>query len=235
MHLSPARVLLVLFLAVLSTQAEVVPETRASAIAEKKVSSFIPMEDEDRYQKLVAEAVSHFEEKEYAKAMEYLDQALLVYPRDPSSINLRGAILTKMERFEEARQEFEKSLAQDPQFFPARFNLGEILFLEGKNEEALSYFEALNDNYWRNELIEFKLVILFSVTGRLEDAQRLLGRMRYPGDTPAWYYANAAYQYAAENPNESRKYLRAARSIFDQSKSSLYEETLVEANLMDPK
>lgn len=231
----PAQLFLVLLLATQSLWAEADGENTTSAVAEKETTSFIPMEDEDRYQHLIAEAVSHFEKKEYEQALEYLDRALQVYPRDPSSINLRGAILTKMNRFEDARTEFEKSLKLDPQFFPARFNMGEILFLEGKNEEALSYFATLNDNYWRNELIEFKLVILFAVTGRLEDAERLLGRMRYPGDSPAWYYANAAYQYAAKDPKESLKYLQAARSIFDQSKSALYEETLEEAKLMDPQ
>ncbi len=195
--------------------------------------AFIPLSPEDSFNELVAQALSAFEAENYDEALKYLDAALTFAPKSPFVLNLRGAVFTKKKDFEAARKNFEAAVAIDPQFFPARFNLGEVLFLEGRYEEALSFFELLNSNYLRNELIQFKLIILFALTDRREDAARTLQRLRFPGETPAWYYSHAAFRALEGDKRDSRRYLKAARAIFPESQLSLYEESMEESHLLN--
>ncbi len=194
-------------------------------------TAFIPLEKEDVYQELLTEVMRQFEDKKFEESLVTLGKAMELFPRDPFTYNLRGAIRTKVKDYANARSDFENALKEDPQFFPARFNLGEVLFLEGKHDEALQYFEVLNDTYQRNELVEFKLVVLFALTEKANDAKRMIGRMRFPGETPAWYFANAAFLAYEGDPGSAKKYIHTARDLFSPARTQLYEETLTEANL----
>lgn len=229
-RLLPFLRLLVLILAIpglLLPGAAEEPET--SQKTENK--PFIPLEKEDAYEGLIKQALELFEQKDYEGSLRILEQAREMYPQDAFTWNLTGAAHTKLKNFPEANLAFDKALELDPGFFPARFNRGEILFLEGKTDEALRYFQILSDNYRRNELLEFKLVLLYSASGRQEDAQRTLGRMQFPGDSPAWYYANAAFAVAQDDRSGAKKFIRAAKELFPEDKIALYEESLQEAKL----
>jgi hypothetical protein len=52
--------------------------------------------------------------------------------------------------------------------------------------------------------------------------------IKYPGDSPAWYYAQAAWEFKKGNAKKGREYVRVAKSIFG-SKTTLFDETF--ANL----
>jgi Flp pilus assembly protein TadD len=216
-------------LALLTTSPAVsdTPEAIPSA-----VESLIPMNKEDSYQSLIQATLADFEAKKYSAALEKIQSATELYPQDPFVLNLKGAIYTKLKDWEEARRFFNRALNEDPNFFPARFNLGEVLFLEGNSEEALKYFETLNDTYRGNDLIQFKLVLLFLLTERTSDAERMAERIQYPGNSPAWYYAQAALAFAQGNRREGRRVLNAAKELFSAEQIALYEESLDESGLV---
>jgi hypothetical protein len=48
--------------------------------------------------------------------------------------------------------------------------------------------------------------------------------MRYPGDSPAWYYAEAAWEIKQGNPKKARRLLATAREIFGE-KTELFDES----------
>lgn len=50
----------------------------------------------------------------YAKALSYFEQALLLDQHNPDILNLKGAALRSMGRYEEAVECFNKSLEVDP-------------------------------------------------------------------------------------------------------------------------
>jgi tetratricopeptide (TPR) repeat protein len=194
--------------------------------------AFIPLTPEDSYSQMISRGIAAFEAEDYEQALVYLDEAFAVSPNSPFILNLRGAVYTKLKDYTAARKNFEAAISADAGFFPARFNLGELLFLEGQYEEALAYFELLNASYPRNELIHFKLIVLFAMTDRREDAARTLQRLRFPGETPSWYYSHAAFRALEGDKRDSRRYLRAAREIFPEEQRALYEESMEESNLL---
>lgn len=207
-------------------------EPDQSAAKNITTQAFIPLTEEDRFSDLLNRGIAAFEAQKFEEATGYLDQGMAISPKSAFLLNLRGAIFTKKKNFDAARENFQAALAVDPQFFPARFNLGELLFLQGNYEEALDYFELLKASYLRNELIQFKLIILFALTDRREDAARTLQRLRFPGETPSWYYSHAAFRALEGDKRDSRRYLRAAREIFPPEQIALYEESMQEAKLL---
>lgn len=55
----------------------------------------------------------------------------------------KGFILLRLERYENAREEFEGAIALDPENLLAVYGLGLVEVNEGKEEQAISYFEAI--------------------------------------------------------------------------------------------
>jgi len=182
------------------------------------------------FQSTVESAVSEFNRKQYDRALELLQSVLPEAPNDAFIWNLIGAIKTKQQEYEGAREAFNKALNNDPGFFPARFNLGELYFLEKNYDQALTYFENLRNAYPGNELVEFKLVLIFLKLDDQERADRLIGRMRFPGETPAWYFAKAASLGTRGERREARKYLATARQLY-RDNLELFEESLKESGL----
>jgi tetratricopeptide (TPR) repeat protein len=142
-------------------------------------------------------------------------------------MNLKGAAYTKKKDFVQARACFEKSLELVPGMFAARFNLGEIEFLQGNYDKALSTFRSMLEADPRNELLQFKVFLCYLQMKDDEAAQKALAKVRYPGDTPAWYYAQAAWEFSRGNKGLVSDYLSGARYIFP-GKTEIFDETFAD-------
>lgn len=188
--------------------------------------AFVPQTKRDVHDELVDKAIELVENGQFLEALERLDEAERLEPPDHFVLNMRGVTFTKLQQWDKAEQYFKRAIEAAPGFFPARFNFGEMLFLQQKKEEALHYFEVLNYSFPRNELIEFKLVMLFCVTGRMEDAKRTASRMMFPGDSPAWYCAQAAIFFKEGNYQEAMRYVRTAERIFGERQMKIFWEGL---------
>jgi hypothetical protein len=75
-----------------------------------------------------------------------------------------------------------------------------------------------------NELLQFKVFLCHLQSGHTAEAAAELKTMKYPSDTPAWYYANAAWESKNGNNKKAREYLTGARYIFGP-KTAIFEET----------
>ncbi len=173
---------------------------------------------------LIDKALQDFEKKDYAAALTKLKEAEKEAPNDPFILNLIGAAYTKEKDFTAARAYFEKALSEKSDFFPARFNLGEILFLQKQYPQALSFFTEMLQQAPGNELLQFKVVLSLLMTDQVEEARKLAKRMKFPGETPAWYYARAAIEQKEKNRAKASEYLAGAKTFFP-NQISLYNET----------
>ena len=170
------------------------------------------------------------EKKNYSGALSALEPALLQRPSDPVVLNLRGAILTKMNDYSGAQASYEEALKADPDFFPARYNLGALLALRREWDPAISYFRNLLIEQPNNELIQFKLLLLLLRQHADQPLQDRLFSSESPSSTPAWYYAKAARAYQKGNPAEAARYLEVARSVFGDH-TGIFQEELDESGL----
>jgi len=173
---------------------------------------------------LVSGAIKDIEDKKYDAALAKLDDA---NKRDPNSafiLNLYGAVWTKKKDFEKSKDYYEQALMADPQFFPARFNIGEILFLQKKYPEALAYFASMHDRNPDNELLQFKVFLSLLMTNQIDEAKRFLPNFKYPGETPAWYFARAALAAKQGDKQKAVENVTAARMFFTD-KCAIFIET----------
>lgn len=207
----------VLLFALLATAAARTPPDGADAD---------PLVVQRRMAMVLRQTTKLYEAGEYQAALDRLATLQGQAGQDLSVLNLRGAILTKMGQYDEARRIFASVLATDPSFFPAAYNMGEVEFLSGNYDAATEAFDGMLVRDPRNELVRFKLVLCALAAGREEEAQRLAAGLMPTGGTPAWYYAQAVFARRAGDEAKARKNLDAARAIHGEEGCRLFDESL---------
>ena len=173
---------------------------------------------------LIQGALADFDAKNYDEALKKLQDLDAKMPGDPFVQNLLGAAYTKKKNFATAQKHFDKALEKAPDFFPAKFNVGELLFLEHQYAEALEYFQKMQEKDPQNELLQFKVFLCLLQLGNKERAAKALKGIKYPGDTPAWYYGQAAWESKGGNNRKALEYVTGAKYIFGP-KTALFDET----------
>ena len=184
-----------------------------------------PVDDNLRLE--VEKILRLFEKKKYDEVIERAKVLELDDEVGAFVLNLQGAAQTKLKNYDAARAFFQKALEKSPGFFAANFNLGEILFLERKYADALAWFSGMLVNDPRNELLQFKVFLCHLLMENEEAARKSLSRMKFPGDTPAWYFASAAWELHRGNRGKAIDFIDGARFIFP-GKTEIYEETFTD-------
>lgn len=179
---------------------------------------------DDNFRAQVETIIEDFNDKKYDSAISRIDTIKAEGEDAAFLTNLRGAAYTKKKDYAEAKRNFEKALELSPGMFAAHFNLGEVDFLQGNFEAALTKFQTMLDADPRNELLQFKVFMCHLMMGDDRASKRALARIKYPGDTPAWYYAHAAYEHKQGNKSKASEYLSGARYIFP-GKTDIFDET----------
>ncbi len=187
-------------------------------------------EDSVENKALIQEALADLAARKYDAALAKLQKAAQTPPDDPFVMNLLGAAYTKKKDYQTARDCFEKALAKQPDFFPAKFNVGELLFLQRRYADARDYFKKMQTPDRRNELLQFKIFLCELQLGDKDAAARTMKGIKYPGDTPAWYYAQAAWESKGNNNKKALEYITAAKNVFGV-KTALFDETFEDLDI----
>lgn len=182
----------------------------------------------DTIRAAIEAVVEDFNQKRYDAALSKLQDLSKSMPDDPTVLNLLGSVYSKKKNYPEAETYYRKALDQEADFFPAAFNLGELLFLQEKYPESRDYFQKLRLRDRSNELLQFKVALCDIKAGDEERARKSMKSIAFPGDSPAWYYAQAAWEYQHGHAKKGQEYVRVAKSLFG-TKTELFDETF--ANL----
>ncbi len=100
-----------------------------------------------------------FLENENEEALERIDYARFLHGSDINTVILRGAILYKLGKIEEANREYSNVLAIDPRNPDVHFLIGKALFEIDEFDSSLVYFNNALDFY--NPRYERTLYVLF--------------------------------------------------------------------------
>lgn len=145
---------------------------------------------------------------------------------DVEALNLRGACLTELHRYEEAKEAFTLVLQLQPGHFWARYNLAEIEFMQGNAASARAGFTAmLGNDPAANELLQFKVVLTWLLENNLAGAEAALGGMADPPVSLAGHMARAACAAARGNPSEASTLLAAGRKVHPGQWEGLLQST----------
>lgn len=154
------------------------------------------------------------------------------------SLDLRGMVLFEQGKVDAAEQAVNKAHKLQPELFAPRLHLGDIRLRQKKYAEAREIYSKLGAE--TNVLISNERVrygLLLSALG-LHDAaaaQTALANIKFPTETGAYYYAQAAAEFAHGNERSAKKWMATAREIFDPQSLSWFARPLYDFGWLKDK
>ena len=126
--------------------------------------SDILKEKYDKEWRYLAKAIQFSENKNYTRAMELTDQLLSEFPESPLGLDMKGLLLMKTNRLDEAEYYLQKAVKLDPKFAIAWYNLSVIARKQEKADLSLGYLNRalaiqsdLSKAYFDRALVKKKL------------------------------------------------------------------------------
>jgi tetratricopeptide (TPR) repeat protein len=166
------------------------------------------------YREALIGAMRTFTSRDFEKAREQVQKADSSWQQTPVSLNILGAIEIEQRNFEEGRKMCLAALNKDPRFFPARFNLAEIPFVQGKYTEARTMFLKLQQDEPDDDLLKFRIFLTYLLEKNDTEAKRHLDEIPLINDSPISFYANAAWEFAHGEEKKGRDWLASGVRTF---------------------
>jgi len=166
------------------------------------------------YREALIAAMRSFTARDFDKARETVHKADSSWQQTPVSLNILGAIEIELRNFDEGRKLCLAALNKDPRFFPARFNLAEIPFVQGKYTEARTFFLKLQEDEPDDDLLKFRIFLTFLLEKNDLEAKRHLDEIPIINDSPISFYANAAWEFAHGEEKKGKDWLASGARTF---------------------
>ena len=171
-----------------------------------------------------------FRQRDFATALKLADEADKADPNQPATLNLRGEILMQQGQFDDAEAAFKKAARLDPKLRDAQYNLAQIPFKKKEYAKARDRFETLykripgGDKNQAAELIKFKIYMTLLMEGKESRAHSMMEEFQFTGDTPALYYAQAAWEYKHNNAQKAEDWTNSANKIYSPALNGVFAD-----------
>jgi len=171
-----------------------------------------------------------FRQRDFASALKLVDEADKADPNQPATLNLRGEILMQQGQFDDAEAAFKKAAKLDPKLRDAQYNLAQIPFKKKEYAKARDRFETLykripgGDKNQAAELIKFKIYMTLLMEGKESKAHSMMEEFQFTGDTPALYYAQAAWEYKHKNAQKAEDWTNSANKIYSPALNGVFAD-----------
>jgi Flp pilus assembly protein TadD len=171
-----------------------------------------------------------FRQRDFATALKLVDEADKIDPNQPATLNLRGEILMQQSKFDDAETAFKKAAKLDPKLRDAQYNLAQIPFKKKEYAKARDRFDTLykripgGDKNQAAELIKFKIYMTYLMEGKESMAHSMMEEFQFTGDTPALYYAQAAWEYKHNNAQKGEDWTNSANKIYSPALNGVFAD-----------
>jgi len=186
----------------------------------------------------VEQARQAYQQRDFVAARKFIDDADAADPNQPATLNLRGEILLEQKQFDQAEAEFKKALKADSKFRQAQFNLALVPLKKKDYATARDRFEALlskaagGDKSEAAQLIKFNVYMTWLLEGKDSRAQKLMEQFQFTGDTPALYYAQAAWEFKHNNPTKATDWITSAKKIYSPALNIVFADSFYDLGWM---
>src|SRR3982751_523627 len=177
------------------------------------------------------QAQQAFQQRDLDTARKFAEEADNADPNQAPILTLKGEILMEQKDFEGAENAFKKAAKVDPKFREAQYNLAQIPFKKKDYTKARERFEALfsqtpgGDKNQAAQMLKFKIFMTFLLEGKDSRAQKMMEQFQFTGDTPALYYAQAAWEFKHNNPVKANDWVASAKKIYSGSLNGVFAES----------
>ncbi len=173
----------------------------------------------------------------FTDALAKLDEVESVAPGHPHLPNLRGTIYLAppLRDLDRAAALFDEAAVRSPGEFSPRFHRAEVEYVRHDWPAAQARLQQLLVDFPKmpqpiRHMVLFKRLVCELKLDRLpEAAQTLKESFTFMDDTPAYYYAQAAFAFARQDEVKAKDWLARAAGIFKPTERSAYEDSLMEA------
>ncbi|MGI8430787.1 MAG: tetratricopeptide repeat protein, partial [Chthoniobacterales bacterium] len=192
----------------------------------------------ERAQRMKGDAQANFEraerafqQRDFAGALTFLNLADEGAPDRAESINLRGEIYMENGKLDAAEDAFLAATKADPKFREAQYNFAQIPFKKkgyAKSRERLETLYAQTPGGEKNQaaqLIKYKIFMTLLLEGNDAQAQQMMDQFKFTGDTPALYYAQAAWAFQHKNTDQGNDWIKSARKIYSRALNIVFADT----------
>ena len=179
-----------------------------------------PTERLARAQADLARAERAYRRRDLEGAWQLLDQVDAAAPNQAVTYNLRGEILLDEGKTDEAETALRNALAADPQLLAARYNLARVPFAKKDYAAARKELEALlgavsgGKETKKERLIRYQIFLTLLLEGREAVAQKAMDEFKMMDDSPALYYAQAAWAFQHGNPKQGNNWVANASNLY---------------------
>jgi tetratricopeptide (TPR) repeat protein len=180
------------------------------------------------YQAAISKASSDLVEGKLEGAIAQAAVAQKLEPNNPETANLLGVIAIQKKDYPEAAAQLNRAIATDPKFYIAKFNLADVLMLQGDYDQAHAVLEDLRQVEPNSEVVQFKLALAYVLANQTDKASALIDEMSFPGKTPAYYYARAAVWLKRGLEKDAKQYAVNAHKYYTDNQCNYFVRVLAQ-------
>jgi Flp pilus assembly protein TadD len=179
------------------------------------------------------QAEQAFQQRDLTAARRLVDEADAANPNQAATINLRGEVLLAQKDFDGAETAFRQAVKLDPKLLEPQYNLAQIPFKKKEYPKARVIFEALfgatpspaGEKNQTAQIIKFKIYLTLLLEGKDSRAQKMMEQFQFTGDTPALYYAQAAWEFKHNNTAKANDWVISARKIYSPALNFVFADS----------
>jgi len=183
------------------------------------------------YEAIITKASRDLTEEKIEDAAKDAAQAEKLDPNNPETANLLGIVASKKKDYPEAVSQFNRALTENPKFYTAKFNLADVLMVQGDYEKARTILAGLSEIDPKSEVVQFKFALSYVLANQTEEAMSFIDMMDFPGKTPAYYYARAAVWLKKGLNKDANQYSVNAHKYYTDGQCNYFVSVLREMGL----
>jgi tetratricopeptide (TPR) repeat protein len=174
----------------------------------------------------------------FEEALATLDRSDKSSGATMESRDLRGCIFMEQGKFDDAAKSFEAAHIANFNAFAPKIHRADLLLRQKKFEEAHTEFEKLANDTKAPMWPEYaRFGALVCSLGEHDDAgaQQALATIVFPTETPAYYYAQAAWSFAHGKKSDALKWIDSAKRIFQADKTTWFDQWIYHSGWLKKK
>lgn len=187
---------------------------------------------------LLDKAKSNFRQGDFAAALTSLDQLDKAQSGNAEALDLRGTIYFEQGKLDEAKKAFRAASSADAMRFPPRLHFADVLLREKHFRDARDAYEKLIEEtniQSFNEKLRYAVLLTYLFEHDEAHAQTALERIIFPTESPAYYYAQAAWEFGHDRKDDGEKWIKAARRMFEAKQIAWFARPLYDSGWIKEK
>lgn len=177
--------------------------------------------------KALDKAASDVSSGHFENALTSLAHAEEQLPQQGLSHNMRAEILIKQGKLDQAESELRTALEIDPKLSGAAYNLAAIYFKRQQFSQARDQLEKLfaaATEPQSQQFLKYKVFLSFLLEGSEYQAELMMKRFTYTAETPAVYYAHAAWSFQHGEADRGKDWVQTAERLYSPALNLIFAD-----------